>query len=141
MRDEMLLGGAAGLGEVIGEVAGINRGVCGALPEAEGLGACVRAEKVEGDASDPGGDAAVAAEGAASAPDVEEGVLREGEGEIAVAAGEKQEAEDAWLVECVETGDIVEGRGCDRALREQVQVSGLEGLLQHGVSTRTDAVG
>jgi len=139
--DEVLFGRAAGLGEMVGEVAGVYGSVCGALPEAEGLGAGVRAQKVEGDAGDPGGDAAVATEGAARAPDVEEGVLRKGESEVAITGGEQQEAEDARLVERVETGDIVEGRSCNRALREHVQVSGLEGLLQHGVSNRTDAVG
>jgi len=141
MRDKVLLGGAAGLGEVVGEVARVYGGVCGALPEAEGFGAGVRAEKVESDAGDPGSGAAVAAEGAASTPDIEEGVLRQGEGEVAVAAGEKQEAEDSGFVERVEAGDVVEGRGCDRALREHVEVSGFEGLLQHDVSTRTDAAG
>ena len=132
MSDEVLFGGPAGLGEVVGEIAGVYGCSCSAFPEAEGLGAGVRAEKIEGDAGDPGGDAAFAAEGTASAPDVEEGVLGEGEGEVAVAGGEKEKAEDTRFVESVEAGDVVEGRSGDCALREHVQVSGLEGLLQHG---------
>ena len=106
--DESRLGGAVAVGESVGDVGDIDGGIGGALPEAEAVGAGVVAEEVDGDAHEPGGDGAVAAEGGAGSPGTEEGVLGERLSDVAIAHGEQEEAEDALLVEGDDGFQVVE---------------------------------
>ena len=133
--DESRLGGAVAVGECVGDVGDINGGVGGALPEAEAIGAGVVAEEVDGKAHEPGGDGTVAAEGSAGGPGTEEGVLGERLGDVAVADGEEQEAEDALLVEGDDGFEVVEhtrDAGSGRVGEAGVgEASGDEGLCWH----------
>ena len=97
--DQTGLGGAAGLGDVGGDVGDIDGAGGGLLPETKAVGAGMVAQEVERDAHQPGVDGGVAAEAGAGGPGAQEGVLGEGEGEVAIAQGGEQEAEDARLVE------------------------------------------
>ena len=109
--DELLFGVAAVVRQTRGEGVCVDRGGGGPLPEAEVLGTGVRAEQVERDACDPCGYGAVAAEAGPRGPDLEEGFLGKGEGEIAVSRGHKEEPEDAGFIEGVDPGEVVERRG------------------------------
>jgi len=141
--DEEFFGGPAVVGQAAGDVVGVNGGGCGTLPEAEVLGAGVRAEKVKGDTGDPGGDAALAAKTGTRAPGLEEGFLGKRESEITVADRKQKEAEEARLVESVDGGHVIERRGrrC-AARRQQREIGGFEGFLEHcsGVSTEQTRV-
>ena len=111
--DEGGVGRAGGMGEVGGEVFGLHGGAGGSAPEAEALGAGVVADKVEGDAGEPGCGGALAAKVAAGGPGAEEGLLGEGFGGVAIAERGEEKAEDAWAVESVEGIDVREGKGGD----------------------------
>ncbi len=136
--DQTGLGGASGLGDVGGDVGNIDGAGGGLLPEAEAVGAGVVAQEVERDAHQPGVDGGVAAEAGAGGPSAQEGVLGEGEGEVAIAERGKQEAKDARLVKGDDGLEIVEWSG-DRRVElgggfggsGAADAGGIEGLFKH----------
>ena len=81
------------------------------LPKAEASGPGVVAGEVERDSDEPGSDGAIFAEAGASGPGVEEGLLSEGFGGVAVAQVGEQEAEDAGLIESDDGVEVVERGG------------------------------
>lgn len=121
--DEAVFEGAVAVGNVFGDIGDVDCSSRGALPEAETLGAGVVAEEIEGDAHEPGGDGAVFAEGGAGGPGAEKGLLGEGLGDVAVAGGDEEEAEDALLVKGDDGGQVIEGSdgglvGCGEDVRD-----------------------
>ncbi len=93
--DEGRFGRRGLVGDEAGELVRVDGGAGDFFPEAEAVGAGVVADEVEGDAGEPGGGGAVAAELVSGRPRADEGVLRQRFGEVAVAQRGEQEAEDA----------------------------------------------
>jgi hypothetical protein len=94
-----------------GNLTGIDGLDVNAPPETEAMGAGMVADEVEGDAGEPGGYGAVAAEAGTRVPGAEKGLLSEGLGEIGVAERNEEETEDARAMGFDDGGEIVKGRG------------------------------
>ena len=111
LDEEAGFGGAFGAGEEVGGVGDVDGGGAGLTPEAELLQALVVADEVDGDGGEPGADGAVAAEAVAGVVGLEEAVLGDGLGEVRVADGEGDEAQEAWPVGADQGIHVVQLRG------------------------------
>ena len=109
--EEAGLGGALVAGEEVGGVGDVDGGGAGLTPEAELLEALLVADEIDGDAGEPGADGAVAAEAVAGVVGLEEAVLGDGLGEVGVAEGEGDEAEETRPVGPDQGLDVVQLRG------------------------------
>ena len=135
---EAVFGRAVVVGDVLGYVGDVDCSGRDAFPEAKALGAGVVAKKIEGDAHEPGGDGTVFAERGTVAPGAKKSLLGEGLGDVAVAGGGEEEAEDALLVEGYDGAQVVEGRcGGLVCCGEDVR----DGLGWHGCGYRVSVAG
>ena len=98
-------------GEEVGGVGDVDGGGAGLAPEAELLEALLIADEVDGDAGEPGADGAVAAEAVAGVVGLEEAILGDGLGEVGVAEGEGDEAQEPRPVGADQGVHVVQLRG------------------------------
>lgn len=90
------------------DVVDVDGGSFGLLPELELLRSLVIANEIDRDAGEPGIEACVSAEGSTCIVGFEQAVLGDGLGEVGIARGVGDEAEDARPVGSDQRIDVVE---------------------------------